>query len=84
MQITLAFSHIHRHIYIYIYTSHDINQFRSALNVSFLQINFTHWRNILLGIPIEILAQCTHFKSKHLNNPTCNITQYHSILLLLI
>ena len=27
------------------------------------------------GIPIEILAQCNNFKSKYLNNPTCNITQ---------
>jgi hypothetical protein len=38
----------------------------------------------LVGIPIQILAQCNHFKSKHLNILTCNITQYHSILLLLI
>jgi len=44
----------------------------------------TNWRNILLGIPIEILAQCHNCKSKHLNNLICNITLYHSILLLLI
>ena len=47
-------------------TSHDIDQFRSVLK-SFLLINsFTRW-NILLGIAIEILAQCNYFKSKHLN-----------------
>ena len=38
----------------------------------------------MVGIPIEILGQCNHFKSKHLNILTCNVTQYHSILLLLI
>jgi len=64
-------------------TSHDINQFRTVLK-SFLHINSFTQRNILLGIPIEILAQCNHFKSKHPNILTCNITQYHSILLLLI
>jgi hypothetical protein len=32
-------------------------------------------------IPVEILAYCNHFKCKHLINVTCNITQYHSILL---
>jgi hypothetical protein len=48
-------------------TSHDRNQFRSVLNVSFSQFHFTRWWNILLGIPIEILAQCNYFKSKHLN-----------------
>jgi len=37
----------------------------------------------LLGIPIEILAQCHDFKRKHQNIFTCNVTQYHSILLLL-
>ena len=61
-------------------TSYDINQFRSVLK-SFLLINSFTRRNILLGIPIEILAQCNHFKSKHPNNL---ITQLHSILLLLI
>ena len=38
----------------------------------------------MLGIPIEFLAQCNNFKSKHINILTYNITQYHSILLLLI
>jgi hypothetical protein len=38
-------------------------------------------RNILLGIPIEILALRNYFKSKHLNNLTCNVTH---ILLFLI
>jgi len=60
-------------------TSHDINKFRSVLK----SLHFTR-RNILLCIPIEILAQCNHFKSKHLSILACNITQYHSILLLLI
>jgi hypothetical protein len=36
----------------------------------------------ILGIPIEILAQCNHFNGKHLNNPACNTTHYHPILLL--
>jgi hypothetical protein len=63
--------------------SHDINQFRSVLKISLLKIHFTR-RNILLGIPIEILAQCNHFGSKHLNILSYNITQYHYTLLLLI
>jgi hypothetical protein len=41
-------------------------------------------RNILLAVPVEILDQFRQFKIKHLNNLTCNITQYHPILLLLI
>jgi len=61
-------------------TFHDVNQLRSVLKSSLLISSFTR-RDILFGIPIEILAQCNHFKSKHLNNL---ITQYHSILLLLI
>ena len=64
-------------------TSHNINEFRSVLK-SFLLVNSFPGRNILFGITIEILAQCNHLKSKHLNIFTCNITQYHSILLLLI
>jgi hypothetical protein len=61
-------------------TFHDVNQFRPVLK-SFLLIRSFTRRNILLGIPIEILPQCNHIKSKHQNNL---ITQYHSILLLLI
>jgi hypothetical protein len=38
-------------------------------------------RNILLGIPIQILALCNYFKNKYLNNLTCNTTH---ILLFLI
>jgi len=62
-------------------TCHDTNQFRYFfLRVSFFQIHFTHWRNILPGIPIDILVQWNQFKSKHLNISTCNTTQYYSIL----
>jgi len=65
-------------------TSHDIRQFQSVLK-SFLLINsFTRGRNILLGIWIEILVQCNNFKSKHLNNLSCNVSQYCFILLLLM
>jgi hypothetical protein len=64
-------------------TSHNIEQFRSVLKRFLLINSFTH-RNILLGTPIEILAQCNHFKSKHLNSFTCNTTQYYSMLLLFI
>jgi hypothetical protein len=63
-------------------TSRDINKFRSVLKISFLQIHFTPWKNILLGIPIKILVQCNNFKCEHLNNLTYNVTQCHSILLL--
>jgi hypothetical protein len=35
--------------------------------------------NTLLGIPIQILAQCHHFKSKHINNLTHNISHMYHI-----
>jgi len=37
-----------------------------------------------IGIPIVILLQRNHFKSKRQYNLACNVTQYYSILLLLI
>jgi hypothetical protein len=35
------------------------------------------------GIRIQILVECNNFKSKHLNNLSCNVTHYNSTFLLL-
>jgi len=65
-------------------TSHDIRQFQYVLKSFLLTNSITRGRNILLGIWIEILVQCNNFKSKHLNNLSCNVSQYCFILLLLM
>jgi len=64
--------------------SHDIRQFQYVLKCFLLINSFTQWRNIVLGIRIEILVQCNNFKSKHLNNLSCNVSQYCFTVLLLM
>jgi hypothetical protein len=47
-------------------------------------LKFPSYKFILFVGRIFYLAQCNQFKNKHLNNPACHMTQYHSILLLSI
>ena len=62
-------------------TPHDIRQFKSVLK-SFLLINsFYSLEEYFTWNLKRDMVQCNNFKSKHLNNLSCNVTQYNFILL---
>jgi hypothetical protein len=63
-------------------TSHDINKFRSVFKNFVLTNSFYLLEEYFTWNSNKDFAKCNHFKCEHRNNRTCNVTQYHSILLL--